>query len=254
MLKNIFTKRKIIFSVSLVLLIGMIGFVEKKSSEKTVNNVIIKVQDEYGSHFVDENDIDRIITSNNTNIIRGKYFEEVNLKLMEKNIEQNRFVENAEVYKDHKGNILIDVIQYKPIARIVQQDGPHAYIGDKGNILPVSEKFTARVVIVDGENANRMLGVDYRKTEEAIAFVELIKKMNEDPFLKAQISQITFKKNGDIEMRPQVGDEVIIFGTSEDMELKFKKIKIFYKDIVQLKGYNKYKTVNLKYKEQIICE
>lgn len=254
MLKTVFTKRNIIFVLSAIVLFGMIGFVENKESEREVNNVIIHIRDGYGNHFVDENDISRIITLNNTDNLRGKYYHEVNLKEMEKNIRQNKFVEEAEVFKDHKGNILINVVQHRPIARVAQEYGPHAYISDKGTILPVSDKFAARVVVVDGERAGRLLDSVFIRTDEAKAFISMIRMIEKDPFFKAQISQISFRKNGDLELRPQVGDEVILFGKPEDLEEKFRKVKIFYKNIVQLRGFNKYKIVNLKYKDQIICE
>ena len=34
----------------------------------------------------------------------------------------------------------------RPIARIVRNDGPDGYIAEDGTIMPVSEKFTSRVV------------------------------------------------------------------------------------------------------------
>jgi cell division protein FtsQ len=236
------------------MVLGLIGFVEKKESEKYVKNTIINIKDEYGSHFIDRLDIEKIITSNYTDNVRGKEYDAVSLKNLERKIKSNKFVDDAQVYRDHKGNILIDITQSRPIARIVQSNGPHAYISDKGEILPVSDKFTARVVIIDGDKAGKFLDTAYINSKEAKDFISMLHVLEKDPFLKAQVSQITFTRNAEIEFRPQVGDETILLGKLDDIEAKLNKVKIFYKKIIQVKGYSKYKVVNLKYKEQIICE
>ena len=37
------------------------------------------------------------------------------------------------------------------------------------------------------------------------------------------------------------------------MEIKFKKLELFYKNILPTKGWNYYESVNLKFKNQIVC-
>ncbi|MEJ0057825.1 MAG: hypothetical protein WDN75_20560 [Bacteroidota bacterium] len=54
------------------------------------------------------------------------------------------------LYGDHKGNLIVSVELRRPIARIVQEDAPDAYISEEGIIMSVSEKFTSRVMIISG--------------------------------------------------------------------------------------------------------
>lgn len=253
-MKSFLSKRSLFLTLGIVLMLGLISFVENENNEKEIKRVIVHLEDKYGNYFIDESDIRRLISNNYTDSIRGKLFSEVNLKELEERIYKNKFVQKAEVYKDHKGNLQVDVNQWRAIARIIQQDGPHAYIAEAGNILPVSEKFTARVLIVDGERAGRFLDSAYQKSKEAKEFVRMLHLIDKDPFLKAQVSQITFMPNGELLIFSQVGDEIVEFGKVEEAEEKFKKFKIYYKKILPMKGYNKYRRVNLKYKDQIICE
>jgi cell division protein FtsQ len=51
-----------------------------------------------------------------------------------------------------------------------------------------------------------------------------------------------------------VGDERIEFGRPEDVEVKLKKLMIFYKEIMPRMGWNKYDRVNLEYEGQIVAE
>jgi cell division protein FtsQ len=55
-------------------------------------------------------------------------------------------------------------------------------------------------------------------------------------------------------MYQQVGKQVIEFGEAKDIEEKFKKINLFYEEILPAKGWNTYSRVNVKYKGQIVCE
>ena len=54
------------------------------------------------------------------------------------------------LYSDLKGNLVVRAELRRPIARIVRNDGPDGYIAEDGTIMPVSEKFTSRVVLVSG--------------------------------------------------------------------------------------------------------
>jgi len=53
---------------------------------------------------------------------------------------------------------------------------------------------------------------------------------------------------------PQVGNERIEFGKPQNIEVKFRKLMIFYKEILPRMGWDKYNRVNLEYEGQIVAE
>jgi cell division protein FtsQ len=73
-----------------------------------------------------------------------------------------------------------------------------------------------------------------------------------DKFWRAQIEQIYVKKDN-FELIPRVGTQIIEFGDISNYEYKFKKLKALYEQGFSKVGWNKYKTINLKYNNQIIC-
>ena len=254
MFKSIFSKRHILVAGSLIFTFGLIGFVEKKASEKSISRIVVDIKDEYGNYFLDEADVVKLINLNNADSIGGRDFNKVNLKMLEKRVKAHRFVQNAEVYKDYKGNLIVEVTQCKPIARIIQNEGLQAYISREGKLLPLTEKFTPRVMIVTGDCVNRLLDSAYLKSDAGKSFLSMMSMIENDDFLKAQIAEVNYKNDGKLDIYTQIGNEVVEFGRLEEMEEKFRKFKIYYKKIIQLKGFNKYKRVNLEYNEQIICE
>ena len=82
----------------------------------------------------------------------------------------------------------------------------------------------------------------------------LLKFIDGDEFWKAQIAHLNVEKDGEITMIPQVTKQKILFGTPEDLAEKFKKLKIFYTKVLPNKGWNTYSVVNVKFKNQIVCE
>jgi cell division protein FtsQ len=74
-----------------------------------------------------------------------------------------------------------------------------------------------------------------------------------DEFWSAHIEQIYLNQYGDMELVPKVGNHKIIFGTSEQMEEKFWKLKTFYKQGLNYTGWENYDTLNLKFQNQVVC-
>jgi cell division protein FtsQ len=111
------------------------------------------------------------------------------------------------------------------------------------------------VVLVSGPYIRQLLKqktVD--ETEEGTQLLELIKAIREDEFWSAQIAQLDIDSKARVTMFSQVGDERIEFGKPDNLEAKFRKLKIFYKEILPRMGWNKYKRVNLEYEGQIVAE
>ena len=59
--------------------------------------------------------------------------------------------------------------------------------------------------------------------------------------------------NGEFELIPRVGAQVIEFGKAVDMEEKFEKLWILYNEGFHNTGWNQYERINLKYKNQAVC-
>ena len=77
--------------------------------------------------------------------------------------------------------------------------------------------------------------------------------VNKDKFLRSQIIQVYINKEGEIELVPRVGNHIIVLGDVNDLDEKFEKLMIFYKKALGYAGWNNYKTINLKYNNQIVC-
>jgi cell division protein FtsQ len=241
--------------IILVLAFVSIGFVTKNNVGYRMDDISVSIENRFENFFVDEDDVMALIMENEGDSILGDHFGAVNLKEIEERIESHSFVKEAEVFRDLKGHLVVTATQSKPVARIVAKNGKHSYISEEGLLLPVSSKYTARVIVLTGEYMSKLTKAEsVLEDEYDTQLFELIEFVNQDRFWKMQIAEINVDKKGKIVMMPQVGKQRLEFGRAEDIEDKFKRLKIFFKEIMPTKGWNTYARVNVEFKDQIICD
>ncbi len=247
-------KRELKITAALVVVIAIIAFAERRNAKTAIRDVTIKMENIHENHFLDEKDIAEMIQLKKDNL-KGAGLDKVNLKEIERKIKREPFIEDAQVYSDLKGNVVVRSSLRRPIARIVRNDGPDGYIAEDGTVMPVSDKYTSRVVLISGSFVPKLLKqTNLTQTEEGIQLMEMLAVIREDEFWSAQIAQLDIDSKGRVTIFPQVGDERIEFGKPDDLDVKFKKLMVFYKEILPRMGWNKYERVNLEYEGQIVAE
>jgi cell division protein FtsQ len=238
----------------LVVVFGLIAFTERMKGDVTVRDIQIRIENIHENHFVEEQDIVDLMQIDEQNLV-GVAIKKLNFKAIENKIKKDPYIKDAELYSDLKGNLTIKVSLRRPVARMVRNDGPDGYVAEDGTIMPVSEKFTSRVILMSGPFVRKLLHQQNMfQTEEGTQLMQMITLIGEDEFWKAQISELDIDSKNKITILPQIGDEKIEFGEPDDLEIKFNKLKIFYKEILPRVGWNKYDRVNLEYAGQIVAE
>ena len=247
-------RKEIQIAIGLGLVFFLIAFSERKQGGVTCKSIIVELDNISDNHFMDEADVTRIVESS-TKSLKGTAVSRIDLKAIEKILMTDRHIEDAELYGDLKGNLMVSVELRRPIARIVQDDAPDAYIAEDGVVMGVSDKFSARVMIISGKYTKHLLEMgDLRKTEEGRELMEMIEFISSEPFWKAQVAQMDISSKGEITIYPQVTGHLVEFGTPINYEDKFRKLMVFYKEILPQKGWTKYERVNLNYEGQVIAQ
>jgi cell division protein FtsQ len=73
-------------------------------------------------------------------------------------------------------------------------------------------------------------------------------------FWNATVQQLYVNANGEIEFIPRIGNHTVILGDDQLLESKFNKLLLFYQEGMNKKGgWNQYSTINLKFKNQVVC-
>ena len=100
----------------------------------------------------------------------------------------------------------------------------------------------------------KKLRKSYEDFLKLLNFVVLVEK---DDFWRSEIVQIVVAKGPDgapeIELVPRTGSHTVIFGSPDDAEEKLAKLLTFYRRGLRNIGWEEYRTINVKYKEQVVC-
>lgn len=246
--------RYLMFGGLAIGLLISLGLVNKRYDERHCSGVRVFIENEYQNYFISENDVMELLSNQGHDKLVGVPISQIDLREMERRVLDHKFIHRAEAFKDHSGQLNVRVYQSRPLARIINGKIADKYISDLGNILPVSSRYTARVVLIGGEyghrfNVENILEDDYGK--DLFAMLQFIEQ---EPFWKAQVAQLNIDTKGEITIYPQVGKQIIEFGRPEDIERKFARLRLFYDEILPAKGWNYYSKVNVKFQKQIICE
>lgn len=244
----------LIFAGCSIISIGALaGFANSKQNEKTCKKVYVKIDNEYKNYFIGDKEVRDLLTREGERKLEGLPNSFIELKNLEKRIETHKFVQSAEVYRGLDGNVHVVVKQNRPIARILRQD-QDVYIDGEGNILPLSDTYTARVIPITKSAFTKSLDKTFFQDSTGQSYLSLLKFIENDQFWKAQLAHMHIDGKGKISFLPQVGEHTIEFGKPEEIENKFKKLLVFYKEVLPVMGWDKYKRVNVEFEDQIICE
>ncbi|MFC2110960.1 cell division protein FtsQ/DivIB [Bacteroidota bacterium] len=187
-----------------------------------------------------------------TDTLPGQLLANIDVELIENEIKNIPYVADAEVYSTINGNIKSIITQRKAMVKIINHFGESYYLDNEQNVMPLSKKHSAHVLIASGYIGHKLQ--DTIKNNSTIKNVyTLAKAIINDEFFKAQIEQIYINKKNEIELIPKVGNHIIIFGSINNIDEKLEKLMLFYTKGLKKTGWNKYKTVNLKYRNQIVC-
>jgi len=258
-MKNILKITGWIFLVAGVLVI--LGFVKTEHSKISCKSFNIVVENNSNNQLIDASLIKKEIYTTFDTLV-GKKLSDINLIEVEQMLVSYDHIAKAEVFTSLNGNLNINITEREPVLRIINKKNESFYMDMDGELFPLSNISAVRVPVASGNISNTVKDTvkveELEKTEvsEMTKMQKLYiinKHIQEDSFLQAQIEQIYINKSNEFELIPKVGRHIILFGDADNIESKFDKLIVFYKQGIQKAGWKKYKTINLKYSNQVIC-
>lgn len=244
--------KKIVVILGWLCLAGCIGFTVyyAYTQREAVKCQSIVVNISPGSpRFLDEDDIARLIENSGEPVI-GRYLATIPIHKLEKKLGANTTLNNVHIFRkvdangfSFKGKLVVSVDERSPVIRFKNSTEDY-YLDREGIKVSVSLKYVDRILIASGSFPEAAIQKDLLSMAEYV---------NNDEFWQAQIEQVFIQENGQLLLLPQVGDYLIEFGTPEDFKLKFRNLKAVYQQGFKNLGWNKYKTISVKYRNQVVC-
>jgi cell division protein FtsQ len=183
---------------------------------------------------------------------------------LKKAIAANPYVERCDIDLLLDGTLRIRARQRTPVIRLMA-NGNSWYISRDGVVMPVNRFYSARVPLAGGNfsnsqyltNGNNLLA--FADTNRTFAegnlhrVITLAGYVHNDALLRSMIDQIYIDAKGEIELFTFIGRQRILLGDISDLDHKFRNLISFYRSGPGITRLDQYKTINLKYRNQVVC-
>jgi cell division protein FtsQ len=195
--------------------------------------------------------------------VLGHALDSININLIEQRLTSHPFIRHASIYKTISGKLKVDVVQRYPVLMIINREGQEYYIDSDGMIFPTSDRYSSLVIVANGNikekfdfSKGQIYKVDLteKKNKTTADLFKLAQLIQKDDFWRDQIEQIYVNNLGEYELVPMLGPQILALGTIEDYDRKMYILKEFYFQGMRKTGWNTYKLISVKYKNQIVCK
>lgn len=231
-------------TIRLVLMFALVLFLYSFTANRNLNRKLQKAEVIFENNevlFVSPETVNKLLIENKSDV-KTIAKVEVDLNKLEKSINKNRMIEKSDVYVTIDGTLRAKVKQKTPIARVFDNSGSF-YIDYEGSTMPLSELNSARVPLVWGEITD--------KNKKKLS--EILKMIYNDEFLKKNIIGVQILPKDELLMKNRNYNFDILFGKPINIEKKFNNYKAFFQKEVNDSILNKYKKINLKFTQQVVC-
>ncbi len=242
----------------LVLLFGaaalVISAVERKETSMA-SGLTIDITPLNGEHMlIVEKDVLTAIDRSFGFDLRDLPLNAIDVGRLERVLEAEPFILNADAFFDAENTIHITVEQRPPVLRIIDHNGLNYYLDEKGMKMPLSPHFTARVLVATGNIPPHVPDFLERPRHMLKDVFLLAQRLRQDELFHPLIEQVYVNPQGDMVLVPKVGDQKIILGDGSHLEEKLQNLRVFYQEAVPYEGWRKYRTINLKYRGQVVAK
>ena len=221
-------------------LIFLFRLADKRFATKKVlmKQAVLKVEK---SNFLDTLRIQKKIDDFLKDSISFKHFLDKE-HFIEKEILKNNAVRSVVVSLSPAGRLNVTVAAKKVLAR-VRANNTDYYLDDTFQPMELSPFYTQKVLLI----------TDTIPKLKQKRIYKLIRNIQKQAFLQKNIVEIRHTQKGDYAMMMRKPPLKIILGDLSNLQLKLKKLSLFYRWAIKNKTLENYQQLNLKYKNQIVC-
>lgn len=260
---------KILFIITWAALVAgavvLMSFANKSHNLQRCTGITVTVDYHEGEHMVTP-EILKSQLQKEFGKFENKLLGDISVDQINDFLRKNQYLDESDVHLSVEGQLVANVTQCNPVLRVTTIDNKNYYIDRNGKIMLADPKYPVRVVVANGfiGLGNRPQGKNlesFFKAKKKIApeLLNLDKAFKislalaNDSVMKALTEQIYILADGEVTILTKTGNHKVVLGDATDLEEKFAKLLTFYKQGLPKVGWAKYKSINLTYKNQVIC-
>lgn len=223
-----------------ILLVFVYGFSANRNAQHKIKDIDIKIENNKHLYITAEavNKMLKQKLRNLNSLSKDALF----LNDLESALRTDKLVRKADVFVNIDGSLGVVIKQKIPIARVLNNKNIF-YLDSDGGKMPLSQNYSATVPTISGMSSDANLNEVYKLAD----FVY------KEPFLKGEVISINKNSNNEFELIIRDDNAVILVGSLDNLNRKSNNLKAYYLNAKQRKLTNRYKIINLKYSNQVVC-
>ena len=183
----------------------------------------------------------------------------VNMIAIQKVMEDNSWIEDGTSYIDLDGTLNISFKEYEPWFRVYGKGRRSVYVTRDGVVIPSSHIYTPYVLVASGNFELRNDSATYRLSDTLDSDRNLLNALHwcdaieGNDFVSHCIGQLYCNKRNQFELTVKGFDGRVIVGDTCDAADKLRRLETFMKQRIDSPETKTLKSINLNYKNQIVC-
>lgn len=243
------------WSSLLVMLFVSLSFVNKQADQITCKQVEVEIDYLSSDPLLNRSMVLKLATGNERDtLLLNRPIETLDLEMLEERLLTSVWVKTAQVFTDLNGRLFIQVTQRTPVLRVINVYNEHFYIDSEGLKMPLSQLHSAHVPVASGYITESLQMGDTIQTHVMKGLLKIATYVDKDAFWKAQIEQIFVNEEAEFVLSPKLGNHVVYFGDTQNMIKKFDNLHVFYREALNRIGWSKYRTIDVRFENQIIAK
>lgn len=230
------------------------GFIHAEKQKQQIQELDLRVDHRNGSYFVDREQLLAQLSRTGHGELLGSTRNNLRLRELELSLKRNPFVADAQAYIDIQGRLSIRVSQREPVLRIINKHQESFYIDHEGRTMPVSTRYSAGVMVASGQIDDRPAPGDSLRSTRLQELFALNEFLRSNELYNALFVQIYVNARGEYELIPRLGNHTVLLGDLTELNEKMEKLLALYRSALDQDGWQQYRQVNLKFKDQVICK
>lgn len=213
------------------------------AEQQTLDDIVINIDKNSPTKFVTKEGVVQKL-GKTADKIKHTPIAELNIEKLERQLSQDNSFENVECYITSDNKLQIDIVPMIPEIRVFSPDGKSFYINKDGKRIDTGNEFFMDVPVVTG---------NFDQKFPAKNILPVTRHIAADDYLKNLITMIEVKSATNILLYPCIKGQVINIGDTTELTKKFDNLTLFYRKVMNHKGWETYDTISVKFRNQIVA-
>ena len=223
----------------------------RKQKQHLCKQILVGIRGSGESFYIEKGDVLNLVQKTAGAGLLQRPLTAIDLARLEKALEANPWLKDAELYLDTKDALHVIVEERVPVARVFNRAGISFYMDSAMARMPLLEKMSIRVPVFTGFTSAKRL--DARDSLVMKDIRDIAVYLRSDDFWNAQVGEVDLTAENKFELIPVVGDHVIRIGSADRIDEKLRRLYTFYDQVLSKTGFDRYEALDVAYDGQVVA-